>query len=133
MNISSGDKLISCLSYLTMGMFGLIWMIYANLAHKRMEYFLYFNICQAIFISLLLVVISVVYNILIQLLIALPFVGNLAEKFNIFFNGTPIYHTYTLSGFIVVCLLVYLCVCSIFAKLPFIPFVSKIIKENLGR
>lgn len=130
--VALSDRLISILAYYTFGMFSLIWLVFANLTKKRISPFLSFNLYQAIFISVILAIISLLYSIAINFMIAIPFVGKLASAFDIFFNKTPLYFSFTVSGLIVTILITYLSFRALIGAKSYIPFVSEIIKENFG-
>ncbi len=132
MNISLTCRVVSFLSYFTFGFFGIIWLVYVNLTGKRMDAFVMFNIFQAIFISVLLAIVSLVYDIAINLISAIPFIGAFVEKFDIIFSGTPLYFTFTISGLIVTLLVIYLSVLSLLGKRPYIPVVSDVVRANFG-
>lgn len=132
MSISTKDKVISVLSYFTFGLFALIWLVYVNVAQKSMTKFLMFNIYQSIFLSVLLCIMSYIYSIAINLMSVIPVIGKIAIAFNVFFNATPIYSTFTISGFLVVCLAGYLSFLAIMGKKSFIPYISKIVEINIG-
>lgn len=126
------DRIISILTYYTLGIFGLIWLIYSHLTKKSVNSFTAFNIYQSIFISVLLGVISLVYNIGLNFIGVIPVIGKLALTFDIFFNQTPMYYSFTLSGLILSLFITYLAFLSLFGKKPFIPGVSNIIVSNFG-
>lgn len=126
------DKIISILAYFTFGMFSLIWIIYANLTKKRIDSFLGFNLYQAIFISIVLFVFGYLYAIAINLMSIIPFVGNFAKAFNLFFCETPMYFGFTLSGFLITLFVFYLSFMSFLGKKPYIPVISDIVKDNFG-
>ncbi len=126
------DRIISILAYFTFGIFSIIWIVFANMTRKTMSSFLTFNLYQAIFISVVLAVISLIYSIAINLLSVIPFVGNLARWFDVFFNQTPLYFTFTISGLIVTMLVIYLSIMSLLGKRAYLPIVSEIISSNFG-
>lgn len=132
MKVSLSDRIISILAYFTFGMFSLIWIIFANLTKKRISPFLVFNLYQAIFISIILFIIGYLYNIAINLMSVIPFVGKFVYAFNLFFNETPLYLSFTLSGFIVTIMVFYLSLMSLMGRRPYVPLVSDIVKENFG-
>ena len=51
---------------------------------------------------------------------------------DIFINQTPMYFSFTLSGFVLMVFLSYLAVLSFLGKKPFIPYVSNMIRSNFG-
>lgn len=132
MSASIGDRVISILSYYTFGIFSLIWIVFANLTRKKISQFLSFNLYQAIFISVVLAVISLLYGIAINLVSVIPFLGKFAIAFDIFFNKTPLYFSFTLSGFFVTLLVFYLSIMSLLGKRPYIPLVSDVVRANFG-
>lgn len=132
MKAAISDRLISILAYYTFGIFSLIWIVFANLTKKPMSLFLSFNLYQAIFISVVLAVISLLYGIAIDLISVVPFVGKLAVGFNLFFNETPIYFGFTLSGLVITLLVIYLSIMSLLGIKPYIPMVSEVIRANFG-
>ena len=132
MSISFKERVVSILSYCTFGIFSLVWIVYANLTKERISPFLNFNLYQAIFISVVLAVLSLLYGIAIDFLQLIPFVGKLAHSFNVFFNLTPLYFGCTISGFLVSFLVLYLSLMSLFGKRAYLPMVSDVIKNNFG-
>ena len=126
------DRIISILAYFTFGIFSIIWIVFANMTRKTMSSFLIFNLYQAIFISVVLAVISLIYSIAINLLSVIPFIGNFARWFDVFFNQTPLYFTFTISGLIISMLVLYLSIMSLLGKKAYLPIVSEIISSNFG-
>ena len=98
MKIALSDRVISVLAYYTFGIFSLIWIVFANLTKKRITPYLSFNLYQAIFISILLYVISLLYGIAVKFISLIPFIGKFVLNFHIFFNETPLYFTFTLRN-----------------------------------
>ena len=132
MKIPFSDRLISALAYFTFGMFALVWIIYANVAKVRISQYLIFNLYQAIFVSVVLTIISILYDIAINFLAVVPFIGKFAVAFNLFFNNTPLYFGFTVSGLLITILLAYLIILSILGKRAYVPCISDIIKTNFG-
>lgn len=132
MNPKLSDRIISILAYYTFGIFSIVWIIFANVMKKPISKFLSFNLYQAIFISVVLAVISLIYSIAINLLSVIPLIGGFARAFDIFFNQTPIYFTFTISGFFVTLIVTYLSALCLIGKKPYIPFVSEIVSSNFG-
>ena len=130
--VAFSDRLISILAYFTFGIFSLIWIIFANIKKYRITPFLNFNLYQAIFLSVALSALSLIYSIAINILAVVPFVNTLARNFDLFFNQTPIYFGCTLSGLIVSILLIYLSVLSFMGRRPYIPLISNMINTNFG-
>lgn len=132
MKVAISDRILSILTYFTFGMAGLIWLVFAYVAKKQSTPYLMFNIFQSIFLSILLTVISLVYQIAINLISVIPFIGKLAVAFHIFFNQSPIFFGFTISGLLVTLLIVFLSMVCFIGKRPYIPFISETIKNNFG-
>lgn len=132
MNISLTDKIVSVLTYYTFGIFGLIWLVYAYLAKKSINSFCIFNIYQSIFVSVVLYIISLLWGIAIGFISVVPLIGKFMVSLDIFINQTPMYFSFTLSGFVLMVFLSYLAVLSFLGKKPFIPYVSNMIRSNFG-
>ncbi len=130
--VSLTDRIVSVLAYYTCGIFSIIWLIFANVTNRSITPFLSFNLYQAIFLSVALAVISLIYSIAVNILSVVPFVGALVEKFVVFFNQTPLYFGFTISGFIVTLLLSYLAIMSLLERRPYLPLISNIINSNFG-
>lgn len=132
MNISLTDKIVSVLTYYTFGIFGLIWLVYAYLAKKSINSFCIFNIYQSIFVSVVLYIISLLWGIAIGFISVVPLIGKFMVSLDIFINQTPMYFSFTLSGFVLMVFLSYLAVLSFLGKKPFVPYVSNMIRSNFG-
>ncbi len=132
MNPSIIDRIVSVLSYLTFGIFSIVWIVFANVTKKTISRFLNFNLYQAIFISIILAVISLVYSIAINLLSVIPYLGSLARSFELFLNQTPMYFGFTLSGLILTIFVFYLSALCLLGKKPYVPIASDIIVQNFG-
>jgi len=126
------DRFVCVLSYFTFGIFSIIWLIFANLTKKTISQFVMFNLMQAIFLSVVLSVISILFDIAINILGVIPFVGKIANWLNIAINYTPMYFSFTLSGLFVALLVIYLSVFCFFGKKPYLPFISKILGSYFG-
>ena len=132
MNNTLLDRLVSILSYYTFGIFSIIWIIFANLTKKRISQFLAFNLYQAIFLSICLAIISLIYSIAINFISVIPFIGNIAKSFDLFFNQTPLYFTFSVSGLLITILTTYLAIMSLLGKKPYFPIISETVTSNFG-
>ena len=131
MRVNLKDSIISLLAYVTFGFASLIWIIYANVTKKRISEYLQFNLYQAIFISILMAVVSLLYNIIIDFLSFIPFIRTVAKVFNEFFNLTPMFFGYSLSALLSLALIIYLCAFVVVNKKPYLPIISDIISANV--
>jgi len=113
-------------------MFSIIWLIFASFTKRRISPYLTFNMYQAIFVSVVFAVISLLYSFMINILSVVPFLGRFVKEFDIFFNQTPVYFSTSLSGLFVTMFLMYLCLMVILNKRPYVPYISDITKSNFG-
>lgn len=132
MRVSLLDRIVSILCYYTFGIFSIIWLIFANVTRKNISSFLSFNIYQAIFISIILAVISLLYSIALNFLSVIPFIGKIVVWFDLFFNKTPIYFTFTISGLLITLIILYFSLICLSGRRPKIPVISDIVKANFG-
>ena len=132
MKVDFLDRFVASLSYLTFGIFSIIWLVFVNIVKKPVSKFLAFNLYQAIFLSVILAVISMLYSIAYSFLAAVPVIREIVKDFDIAMHNTPIYYGTTLSGFLISLLILYLIIMSLLGKKPFIPLVSDVISTNVG-
>lgn len=126
------DRIVSVLTYYTMGIFGLIWLVFSALTKRRISSFLAFNLYQSMFILAIISIFSLVYNIALNILSVVPFIGQMFIKLDIFLNQTPLYFTFTITGLIFTIFVTYLALLALLGKKPYVPYVSEIIKTNFG-
>ena len=67
--ISPIEKIISVLSYVTMGIAGLLWLILAYFLKKKLRYFLMYNIAQSMIIAIILAIFKLLTDIILSLTI----------------------------------------------------------------
>jgi len=128
--VSLSDRIISALSYYTMGIVSIIWIIYSNLVKKSITPYLMYNFFQAIFLSIALAIISLMYSIAVNFLVGIPFIGAPVKSFHVFFMETPRYFGFTISGFIVTFILTYLAFFCLIGKRPYLPCISDTVNSN---
>lgn len=126
------DRIFSGITYFTFGIFGLIWLVFAKVTKKPISGFAVFNIVQSFFITLVFSIIGYAYSLLLRLGVMISFLGKILNSFDLFFNQTPIYLGYSISGLIVMVFISYLIIMVLIGKKPFIPFVSNIIQSITG-
>ncbi len=132
MTPSIEDRVVSFISYYTFGIFGLVWLIFTYAIKRKVTPFLSYNIYQAIFISIVFAVISLVYDIAMGLMNIIPIISNLAKVFDTILNKVPVFFTFSLASLIVTVFITLLALISLFGYKPKLPVVSDIIKANFG-
>lgn len=74
------EKIIAILSYITMGIVGLIWFVIAYFTNKRLKYFLMYNIAQSMIIAIFLTIIKLAVDIILSIFAKIPFLDFIAAK-----------------------------------------------------
>ena len=123
------ERILSAATYMTAGGVGFIWLVIAALSRKTVTKFLMYHILQSIFLSILFVLISflgeMIYVILykIPLINAIPYL--LSMPISIFF-GLSVIQLFTTV------VILYLAITSGMGYYSYLPWVSNIIKGNMG-
>ena len=96
------EKIISILSYLTMGIVGLVWLIIAYYIKKKPKYFLAYNIYQSIIISVFLAIFKLLIGLILSVIALIPFLDFIVALFNLIISlkiiTLPIFH-FSFSAF----------------------------------
>ncbi|MCX4274978.1 MAG: hypothetical protein OSJ27_04245 [Candidatus Gastranaerophilales bacterium] len=125
------DKFVAITSYYTFGLTGLIWIIVSYVVFKKpLTPFCSYHIYQSIFISVLLAVFSMLLDIIFQLTVKIPFIGDFIGLFNLYVFKLPIFHTFSLFNLIIFSIITYLSLGALLGKLSYFPFISDVIKSN---
>ncbi len=135
-NISPIEKIISIFSYLTMGIIGLIWILVAHFAKKKLRYFLIYNIVQSMIISIFLAILKLVLNIVFSILAIIPFINILAAKINYIISVRililPILNlSFNIIEIIIYLLLLYIIIGIFIGKIFFIPYLTNFVNNML--
>ena len=132
MNKNITDRIICILSYWSAGFFGILYLIFAYMTKKTTSSFVLFNIYQSLFISIVLYILSFVYNIFINLVSVIPVINKIVFLTDNFIFRMPVIFNCTFIGLCLIILYLYLALFCVMGKKPFIPLVSQIINENFG-
>ena len=128
------EKIISLLSYFTMGIVGLIWSIIAFATKKQMRFFLKYNIIQSIFISIVLAVFKLVLDIILSILALIPFLTSAIATINWFISIKVIsifYFSFSIFELLIYLLLIYISIGILIGKIFYIPVLSNIINKTI--
>ncbi len=118
------ERVISALTYLTLGWAGIIVLVIQAVTKKQPTRFVMYHILQSIFLCFGFYVVSELFNLLAVLIARIPIINLLP----IFLN-MPVEALYGLSLVQAVCytVLIYLIITSLLGKYSFLPWVSNII------
>ena len=132
-SITLWDKAVAITSYYTFGLIGIIWLIASILIFKKnLNKFSLYHIYQSIFISVLLAVLSIGLGYFFQLTVKIPFVGGGIEFVYRWLFDVPVFYTFSLFNFVVFVIITYLSIGALFGKKTYFPFISDVIKGNVG-
>lgn len=126
------ERIISALTYITVGFAGFVWIIVGVIVRKPLTKFLQFHIFQSIFLSILYFLLATLIRFADGLLVHIPFINILWRNIIAFFN-VPIFGMYSLIQAVVYGVILYLTVFSFMGLYARIPWVSDIIDQNVGR
>ncbi|MCI1273780.1 MAG: hypothetical protein LKG27_05025 [Clostridiaceae bacterium] len=126
------EKIVSCLTYPTMGMVGFIWLLLGLFTKARLKPFVQFHICQSIFISIGFVLLSWVVSFLSNILSFIPLINTLVAQVTFYLN-MPLLFGFSLIQVCIYGVLTYLGIAAFLGKYSYFPYVSEIIDANIGR
>lgn len=130
-SVSIFDRLLSFISYLTVGGVGIFVLILMYFRKRTPSRFLRFNVYQAIFISLLFFVISMGFELLFKFLSYIPFLNYLVAQISFLFNR-PVLFDYSAIQVFMIGLVFYMAGVSLLGRLPRVYWVSNIIDKSAG-
>lgn len=120
------DRIVSPISYITLGWGGMIVCVIMYFRKKSPSHFLRYNVFQSIFISLLYFVLALGLGLILQFLSYIPFINYLVAQISLCFNR-PVFFDYSIIQTFLIGLVFYMAVFSAAGKYPRVYWVSKII------
>ena len=131
-NVGFVERIIAAVSYFTFGFAGAIYYVIMTLMKKNISTFLHYHIWQGIFLYLLFFILSFAIRILFGIIEFIPFVKVIPRQLAYLFN-TPVVLNYSILQLFIYTLMGYLIITSLMGLYSYLPWVSKIISENVGR
>ncbi len=126
------ERIVVSLSYLTMGFIGFIWLILGAFTKSQSSSFVKYHIFQSIFISILLFILNVLLGIINDVLSVIPIIKVFTQQIYYLFNA-PLFMNYSLIQMVMYLFIAYLMITSALGVYTYVPFVSDIISQNVGR
>ncbi len=126
------ERLVVSLSYLTMGFIGFIWLVLGAFTKSQTSDFVRYHIFQSIFISISLFILNLLLGIINDVLTVIPFIKVLVQNIYYLLNA-PIFLNYSLIQTVLYLFIAYLMITSALGIYTYVPFVSDIISQNVGR
>lgn len=127
--IDMPEKLFSCLSYLTSGMTGFIWLVISHVQGKSLSSFAKYNIFQSILISVLIYLANILLNILASVIQIIPFIGTLVIKIVYYLNQYPIIMGFSVIHSALIGLYLYMAFFAITGRYAKIPYISDMARQ----
>lgn len=124
------DRIVSAISYLTMGWGGLIYLIIMAFKRANLSRFVRFNILQSIFVSFLYFILAMAFGLIFNILSYIPFINTLIAKITLFLNSEFLFR-YSIIQLIAICIVVYMMIFSALGKYPKLYLVSDLIFKQL--
>ncbi|MGM9993227.1 MAG: hypothetical protein ACI37R_00695 [Candidatus Avigastranaerophilus sp.] len=130
------EKIISVLSYISMGIAGLIWIIIAYFRKQNLRFFLMYNIAQSMVISIFLALIKIGLDIILSVIAKIPFVDYIAAViyFLLSFKVIRIYGlniSFTLLELLVILLIGYIITGVVLGRIFYIPFLTDLMNRTM--
>lgn len=126
------ERIVVSLSYLTMGFIGFIWLILGAFTKSQSSSFVKYHIFQSIFLSILLFILNVLLGIINDVLSVIPIIKVFTQQIYYLFNA-PLFMNYSLIQMVMYLFIAYLMITSALGVYTYVPFVSDIISQNVGR
>lgn len=125
------EKIISIISYYTMGIVGLVWVIIGYFLNKRVKFFLMYNITQSVLISIFLAFLNILFQVILQIIIAIPFLSSIGINISLFMQKkiNIIGLSFNIIEIIIFLLLIYISIGVIQGRIYNVPVLTKIVKR----
>ena len=128
-NVYPIERIIAFLTYMSVGLVGFIWLIISALAKKQTTTFLMYHILQSIFLSILFFLLNTFAELIYVILYRIPFINAIP-----YFVNMPLPFLFGLSIIqaITTLILLYLSITAFLGLYSYLPWVSDVIKSNIG-
>lgn len=123
------ERIVSGLSYLTMGLVGVVWLIIGAVRGSYPRKFTMYHVFQSVFISLVFVILNWLIAEIVQIFSFIPLINRLVMQIVFLFN-MPVFFGYSIMQVFIYGLILYLAVFAFMGMYSYIPWVSDIIKSN---
>lgn len=131
-NFSLIDRLISIFSYYTFGGAGIVWFVICALTKTNIPKFTRYHILQSILLSIILYLLTLLLEIGVSFTISVPYIGEIVKNIVVFTAQTPIYLGFSLVHYVIFMIISYLAILALFGKYSYFPYISDMVKSNLG-
>ena len=123
------ERILSVATYLTAGGVGFVWLVIAALSRKSVTKFLMYHILQSIFISIVFVLISFLGEMIYVILYRIPLINAIPYLLSM---PIPLFFGLSIVQLFTTLVILYLAITSGMGYYRYLPWVSNIIKGNMG-
>ncbi len=123
------ERIVSGLTYPTLGLVGVVWLIIGALAGSYPKRFTMYHIFQSVFLSLLYIIVNWVFWQAVNVLSLIPVLNRIVRQIVLLFN-MPLVFGYSVVQCFLYGLIIYLTVFALMGLYSYIPWISDIIKSN---
>ena len=127
-------RILAALTYLSAGFVGVVWLIIAALAKKRVTSFLMYHIMQCIFLTIAYFLLTEFGKRIFFILYKIPLVNTLLSNIQYYLNLLSSFaFGLTFFQLITTVILFYLTITSLMGYYSYLPWISDIISGQAGR
>ena len=123
------ERILSVGTYLTAGGVGFVWLIIAAFLRKTVTPFLMYHIMQSIFLSIAYFLLKVLGEMVYVVLYRIPFINAIPYLLNM---PIPFLFDFSIIQTITTTIILYLAITSGMGYYSYLPWVSDVIKGNVG-
>ncbi len=123
------ERIISGLTYPTLGLAGVVWLIIGALTRSYPKKFTMYHIFQSVFLSILYIIVNWIFWQAVNLLSFVPILNRILRQLVYWFN-MPLVLGYSVMQCFIYGVIIYLTVFAFMGLYSYIPWVSDIIKSN---
>lgn len=125
------EKIIAALSYITFGFVGFIWLLLGIFTKNNLKPYLKYHVFQSIFISIAYFLASALLEFIMNILSLIPLINQLVLQITFYFNA-PFLFGFSVIQVMIYAVLFYLALTSFQGKYSYLPWISEIIRANVG-
>lgn len=124
------ERIVSALTYPTMGGIGFIWLLLGVFTQAKLRPFTAYHIYQSIFLAIAYVVVAILLGVITNILSVIPLINKLIAQISFWLNMPAIFG-YSLIQACIYTVIIYLTVTAFMGKFSYLPWVSNIIKPHV--
>lgn len=127
-NVTTGERIIALLTYLTSGAIGVIWIILSAVTKKNLKPFIKYHAYQSVFLSIIIYLLLLVFGIITNIVGVIPFIGSFMRAIIFYFADMPVIMGLSIVNSIIVVLYTYLIGNAVLGRYSYVPFISDIVE-----